>query len=75
MITARSKDQSFQDTSDAKVLRAKRKSIAFHTISHRFRIAMLFVYEKCDVLSCHCLRDRSSVLLKANCCRLLMYVQ
>ena len=44
MITARSKDQSFKDTSDAKVLRAKRKSIAFHTISHRFRI--------CNVVSC-----------------------
>ena len=38
MITARSKDQNFEDTSDAKVLRAKRKSIVFHTISHRFRI-------------------------------------
>ena len=38
MITARSKDQSFIDTSDAKVLRAKQKSIVFHTISHRFRI-------------------------------------
>ena len=42
MITARSKDQSFKNTSDAKVLRAKRKSIAFHTISHRFRICNVF---------------------------------
>ena len=38
MITARNKDQSFQDTLDAKVLRVKLKSITFHTISHRFRI-------------------------------------
>ena len=38
MIAGRSKDQSFQDTSDAKVLGAKQKSIAFHTISHRFRM-------------------------------------
>ena len=71
MITARSKDQSFQDTSDAKVLRAKSRFILFHT---DLGYGMLFVYEKCEVLSCHCLRDRSSVLLKANCCRLLMFV-
>ena len=75
MITARSKDQIFIDTSDAKVLRARQKSIAFHTFHTDLGYAMLFVYEKCEVLSCHCLRDRSSVLLEANCCRLLMYVQ
>ena len=78
MITTRSKGQSFIDTSDAKVLDAKERDknlsrfILFHT---DLGYAMLFVYEKCEVLSCHCLRDRSSVLLKANCCRLLLYVQ